>query len=54
MEEVKLSDKARRNEEALQKTNDRLLAQGLELEAKTKVLEALIQRRKALICREKD
>ena len=54
MEEVKLSAKARRSEAALDKTNERLLAAGLELEARTKVLEELIKRKEILIRRERE
>jgi len=54
MEKVKLSVKSKRSEAALDKTNARLLAAGLELEARTKVLEELIQRKEILIRRERE
>lgn len=54
MEEVKLSAKAKRQIAALEKTNERLLADGLELEARAKVLEELIRREKLLLRREQE
>jgi len=54
MEEIKLSAKAKRQIAGLEKTNERLLADGLELEARAKVLEELIRREKNLLRREQE
>ena len=54
MEEVKLSAKAKRQEAALDKTNERLLIEGKRLDARAKVLEELIRREKLLIHREEE
>src|SRR5207249_11942487 len=51
MEEVKLSDKAEQQIAGLKATNERLLAEGLELEARTKELEALAQRKENMVRR---
>jgi len=54
MEEIKLSAKAKRQEAALDKTNERLLIEGKKLDARAKVLEELIRREKLLIRREEE
>lgn len=51
MEDVKLSEKAKQQVAGLEATNQRLLAEGLELEARTRVLEALAQCKETMVRR---
>ena len=51
MEEVELSEKAKQQIAGLKATNERLLAEGLEFEVRTKELEALAQRKENMVRR---
>ena len=51
MKEVKLSEIAKQQIAGLEATNERLLAEGLELEARTNELEALAQRKENMVHR---
>ena len=51
MEDVKLSEQAKQQIAGLKATNERLLVEGLELEARTQELEALAQRKANMVRR---
>ena len=51
MEELELSAQAKQQIVGLKATNERLLAEGLELEARTQELEALAQRKANMVRR---
>jgi hypothetical protein len=51
MKEVKLSEQAKQQIAGLEATNERLLAEGLELEARTNELEALALRKENMVRR---
>lgn len=51
MEEVDLSENAKQQIAGLNATNERLLAEGLELESRTAELEALAQRKENMVRR---
>ena len=51
MEEVKLSEKAKQQIAGLKATNEHLLAEGSEFEARTQELEALAQRKENMLRR---
>ena len=51
VQETELSEQAKRQITALQTANERLLVDGLELEARTRELEALAQRKERMVRR---
>ena len=54
MEEIELSEKARRSEEALDKTNERMRLESIQMDTKIKALEDIARRKQDIIRRQKE